>query len=233
MTLNATGCISGSPIISNEMTVPVITSGTTVLSYRFANPRILKVAGSDRFEFEVQVKADVSGTEFIKGNVNVDFNVSTLSSITGDWIATPVSGSVTDLSVTGSNLNVVLDGSLPVGTDYQKLLTVSGKIMDGTGEAGIDFNEENMNGKQLCKLAVSPGMEFYLSPNLYDEADFVNTWVGRVYAKKYGWTQIVALNFATSVNTSIWEGHAGLYDLHATNIRIHQAALLTIPTDGR
>jgi hypothetical protein len=235
MTSNATGCISGSPANSNEIIVPVISTGTTVLTYRFANPRIHKISGIDHFEFDVQLKADVSGSNFLKGNVNLIFNNSTLSPIAADWIATPVSGSVTDLAVSGSNVNIQLDvpNSLSISTTYQTLVTISGKITNGSGEAGIDFNEGNMNGKQFSKLVVSPGLELYQSPNAYDEPDFINTWVGRVYAMKYGWTQMNGLNWSTPVNTSIWEGFAGVYDLHATNIRIHKAGNLTIGSDGR
>jgi hypothetical protein len=230
--ISSEGCVS---VSRTAVTATVISQGTSQLSYRFANPRIHKVSGTDRFEFEVQVKADDSGTEFLKGNVNLIFNNSTLSSNVADWIATPVSGSVTDLSISGTFLNIELDvpNSLAINTSYHTLITISGKITNGTGEAGIDFNEGNMNGKQFNKLAVSPGMELYQSPNSYDEADFVNTWVGRVYAIKYGWTQMVSLNWAMPVNTSIWEGFAGVSNLHATNVRIHKAGLLAIPSDGQ
>jgi hypothetical protein len=235
MTSNATGCISGSQANSNEITVPVITTGTTVLSYRFANPRIHRISGIDHFEFDVQLKADVSGSEFRKGIVNIDFNNSTLSSNNAGWIATPVSGSVTALSVSGSILNIELDvpNTLTISNNYQTLITVSGRITNVSGEAGIDFNEGNMNGKQFSKIAASPGLEFYQSPNSYDEANFEDTWVGRVYAKKYGWSQIGGIvAWADEVNSSVWEGDALVPQAKAKNLRIHKPATLTIPVDA-
>lgn len=235
MTSNATGCISGSPANSNEIAVPVISTGTTVLSYRFANPRIHKILGIDRFEFDVELKADVAGSKFLKGNVNLNFNNSTLSPIAADWIATPVSGSVTDLAVSGSNLNIELDvpNTLVLGASYQTLVTISSKITNGTGEAGIDFNEGNMNGKQFSKLAASPGLELYPSPNTYEGDDFVNTWVGRVFGKKYFWTQMDKLDWTASVNSSVWDGHALVPLVKASNVRIHKAGDLSIPSDSQ
>ena len=229
----------------------IIPQGTTQLSYRFANPRIHQILGIDHFEFDVQLKADVSGSEFLKGNVNLVFNNSTLSSKDEDWIATPVSGLVTDKTISGSNLNIEIDlpNSLAISTTYQTLVTISGKITNSSGIAGIDFNEENMNGSQFYKLAGLPWYASYANPNNYDAADFVDTYVGRVYSDNSslslksattslwpGWTQVSSLDWTADVNTSVWDGNADIPGdilANASNLRIHNPATLTIPVNGK
>jgi hypothetical protein len=217
--------------------INVIPKENTQLSYRVANPRIINVSGTDSFGFEVQVKANVSGSNYLKGNVNLNFNNSTLSSDKSDWTVTPISGYSTDLSISGANLNVDLDAlssGVEITTTYQTLLTLRGKITSNTGMAGIDFSKGNMNGKQFYKLDASPGSDLYFAPNIYDNADFMDTWVGRVYCSNFGWTQIGGVVvWENGVNSSVWDGNAFVPIANALNLRIHQPATLTIPVDGQ
>jgi hypothetical protein len=219
----------------------VIPSGETQLSYRFANPRITNISSVDYFKFDVQVKANVGGTAYLKGNVNLDFSTTTLCSNETDWSATPISGYSADLTILGTNLNVALE-TLSSGTvitsAYQTLVTLTGKIMDNTGVAGIDFNEGNMNGQQSYKLSADPLFAAYYNPNGYDKADFIDTYVGRVFASIPGWTQIGgSVHWADNLNTSVWEGNAtmpGGSDVsNAANLRVHSPAILTIPANGK
>jgi len=218
----------------------VIPSGETQLSYRFANPRIANNGSGDYFEFDVQVKANVGSTAFLKGNVNLDMNITTLSSNEMDWIVTPISGYSSDLSILGTNLNVALetlDSGTEITTAYQNLITLKGKIMDNTGIAGIDFNEGNMNGQQSYKLLADPWFAAYYNPNAYDKSDFIDTYVGRIFATTSGWTQTGGLAWDKLKNTSVWEGNAtvpGGTDVStAAKLRIHKPATLTIPDNGK
>ena len=99
-----TGCFDIKPV-----DVLVISPENTQLSYRFTNPRIINGSGFDSFEFDVQVKANVSGSNFLKGNVNLNFNNSTLSPDKTDWLITPIPEYSADLSISGANLNVDLN----------------------------------------------------------------------------------------------------------------------------
>ncbi|MBV5314545.1 MAG: T9SS type A sorting domain-containing protein, partial [Prolixibacteraceae bacterium] len=237
--ISSAGCVSAS---RTAVTATVIPQGDEELSYRFANPRIHKVGGLDHFEFDVQVKASEAGTSFWAGNVNLDFNTSTLSADVTNWVVTSglsfTGKYTTELTINGSVLN--LDIKTPanatdftaITTAYQTMATLSGKITSSTGVTGIDFNEVNMNGKQFYKLATDPGYAAYKNQNAYDVADFVDTYVGRVYAVKYGWTQIVGLNWNAAVNTSVWEGDALVPVANASNLRIHKPGTLTLPSDA-
>ncbi len=230
----------------------------TELSYRFANPRIHQVVGVDHFEFDVQIKAVTSGTYFWAGNINLDFNSTTLSANAANWVSTlsaPFSAINSmgnakygaEISISGSNLNVEYKADVSainkpatssdfveITTGYQTIITLSAEITSTTGVAGIDFNEGFMNGIQLKKLSVSPQYAPYKDPNMYDIADFTDTYVGRIYASKWGWTQINGgtVNWADEVNSSVWEGDALVPIANASNLRIHVPAHLTIPADG-
>lgn len=94
------------------------------LSWRFANPRIIRVSGTDRFEFDVQVKADEAGTYFWSGQVNLTFN-NTAFQTTGLSVNAIRSGMSNDYSadlgdykydivktVTGTAPNMVLNVAL-------------------------------------------------------------------------------------------------------------------------
>ncbi len=257
--------------------VPVIPVGTEELSYRFANPRITNITGTDYFEFDVQVKADVAGTYFWKGLVNLTFNNSTLSTNIADWVVTKGSSFSGANSLTNPkyDIEMAIDGTSPnaifnlsysadantryktatsadfveATTDYQTLASVRGKIEVNTDVAGVDFNEINMNGQQFYKLSAYPWYSGYKNLNGYDVADFVDTYVGRIYSDNSslslksakieslwpGWTQASSLDWSANVNTSVWNGNAvipGGSIANASNMRIHNQATLSIPVDG-
>jgi len=236
------GCVSTS---RTPVTATVFPQGTTQLSYRFTNPEITNLSGTDYFEFDVEVKAN-EPSYFWTGNVNLDFNNNTLSSNPNDWSVMPAMLLYysTPISIVGSNLNIDckadIDASSEANTSnfaeittaYQTLFTVRAKITDQTGVAGIDFNEDNMNGKQFYYLSERPWYGACQNPNNYDPANFTDTYAGRVYATKFGWTQVGNLNWSIAVNTSLWEGEALVPLANASNLRIHNHAQLTIPVDG-
>jgi len=260
-TMPETGCFDIEPV-----TVLVIPYGSTQLSFRLVNPRIANIsAGNDYFEFDVQVKANVAGTYLWEGNVNLDFNNSTLSKNLIDWSADPgptfIGKYSTAVSLSSSTVNVACSGNpakiqMPAtSTDfteitdsYQTLVTIRGKISNNNGAAGIHFDETLMNGKQFYKLSDSPWYAGYASPNEYESADFVDTYVGRVYSDdsslslksattvpQPGWTQVTSLDWTANVNTSVWNGNAqvpGGSLVLTSNLRIHNPATLTVPEDG-
>jgi hypothetical protein len=222
----------------NILPVIVVPTGETQLSYRFANPKIVNESSGDFFEFDVQVKANVSGTTFLKGIVNLDYNSTTMSSIENDWTATTISGYNAFLTISETELNVDLNNigtGLFISTDYQTLLTIRGLISNNTGVAGIDFDESKMNGVQYYK--VPDGEDNYYSVNAYAKNDLIDTYVGRVYSAVPGWTQVGGLDWNKSENTSVWDGDAlitgGTDVSSASNLRVHVPATLAIPADGK
>ncbi|MDP2338687.1 MAG: hypothetical protein Q8N05_20005, partial [Bacteroidota bacterium] len=261
MTSNATACLAGSLATSNTVTATVIPQGTTELSYRFANPRITRVSGFDNFEFDIQVKANEAGTFFWKGQFSLNFDNTTLSTDAANWDAIPTSPFSANnslghakysvaLTITGSTLNIEYKGDVnatekaatsddfvEITSTYQTMASVRGRILSNTGIAGIDFNESNMNGQQFYKLSASPWYAAYKNPNLYDPADFTDTYVGRVFGASYFWTQVGGpVDWDDAVNTSVWDGSAAIPGgslANASNLRIHNPATLTLPIDGK
>jgi hypothetical protein len=112
-----------------------------------------------------------------------------------------------------------------------------------TGMAGITFYGLNMNGfVQYINDAPSTVLR-YTNPNSYDASNFTDTYLGRVYSTTNGWTQtggstngVSFLDWATPVNTSVWDGAATIPTAvvsNATALRIHTGATLTIPPTGQ
>jgi hypothetical protein len=254
------GCVS-SP--RKAVTATVIPASQKQLNFKFANPRITNVSGTEYFEFDIQVKADEAGSYLWSGQIILKFDNTTLSTAVADWFITRPSlfselnsaGNpkyATIKTITGTSPNKVLNigylgdvnvvnnsassaDFVEITNSYQTLASVRGKITSNTGVAGIDFKEVNMDGYQFNKLSANPWYASYVNPNVYDEADFMDTYVERVYCTEYLWTQMEALNWADAVNTSIWDGNATIPDgslSNASALRIHNSALLTIPVDA-
>jgi len=255
------GCIS---VSRTAVTATVIPQGIAKeLSYRFANPRIINGSGFDSFEFDVQVKADEAGTYLWSGQINLSLDNTTLSTDQSQWVisktglfnTTNTHGNakyVANLSIAGTspvkvlNMNYAGDAGalndpatavdfMEVTTTYQTIVSVRGRILSNIGTAGIDFIETTMNEVQNYKLSQSPWYAGYKNPNGYDQADFLDTYVNRVFSNAYSWTQILGLDWTTAINTSVWEGNAAIPDGSLTNasaLRIHNPGKLTIPVNG-
>jgi len=148
------------------------------LSWRFANPRIIRVGGFDNFEFDVQAKASTTGYYYFAGQVILNFNNTTLSTTAGQWTATLAPafialnntagaakyGITKTLTGTAPNkvVNIAITGEataagtnppdpldwVEFNTSYQTVVTVRGRITSNTGLAGVKFIQASMDGQQ-------------------------------------------------------------------------------------
>jgi len=258
-------------LISLGLLLTIVSSGQTAISFRLANPKVIYYTESggvpmdgDYFEFDIQVKAN--DLQYLySGEIALTYNSSSLISDAGFWITTKgtvlsSSGSPIKYSLLPNNITTgivrlpfagnptsvnrdpfrITDWNQISIVDFQTLLHVK-VLVDGemTGFAGINFDAA-MNGKFSYITGTST-----LSPygtNVYDPANFTDTYVGRIYANG-AWTQIggsvngvAYTNWATSVNTSVWDGEATIPTSgvsEASNLRIHSPAKLIIPATGQ
>jgi len=248
-------------LVACGLLLTIISSGQTTLTFRLANPSIINDAGTNYFAFDVQVKGDVAGTYLFSGQGVLSFANANLS---GTWAVLakgPMLAGTFGLggtpkytafvTTTGSPLKLniawVADASSvgePAGstrfnevtTGFQTLVTVYSAITNASGMAGVDFDEVSMNGQQFYKLNAVPWSAAYVSPSMYDPADLMNTYLGRIFANGV-WSQTGgALDWTASVNTSVWGGNGtvtSVPEAKASALRIHNAASLTIPPGGK
>lgn len=234
----------------------------TTLTYKVVNPRVINDLGTNYFVFDIQVAAASAGSFLWAGQANFTFNNTTFSNVPADWVvsggpllagtygvgATPkyhspgftltgvplrlnISFLANEVSLTRPATSTFFNEIL---TTFQTLATVYAPISDVSGIAGINFDQAGMDGFQQYKLSVNPWFAKYANPNLYDPGNFVNTYVGRIFANA-SWSQYGGLlDWGTSYNTSIWDGTAVLNSADNTpalvpNLRIESGASLTIP----
>jgi len=214
-----------------------VTTGQT-LTYRFVNPRIIKVGGLDKLEFSVEMMSSAT-TYFYSGQIRINFSNTALSAISADWTLTRnpdftvldsngtskytmnkgVVGGILSIPITP---DVFILGNIPSTSDYIQLTanvyrpvcTLSAKILSSTEVANMQFDEASMNAQQSF-ITVAGGPEtLYSDPVPYDPANFTNTYLGRLYSTFYGWSQVGNtvdaqwVNWTAAVNTSVWDGTA-------------------------
>lgn len=183
---------------SDPVEVSVIAVGNTQLEFRLSNPSIIYNSVNNYLEFDVQVKASVLGTWLLKGEINLEFNRMTLSSKQTNWLARPDSLIVaknslgnkkyeTELSVSESVLRIDFQAdvnakNLPateidyveITSEYLTLVSVRGVLISNSGITGIDFKENEMNGKQFYKISSAPWYESYKTTNKYDPSEILD-----------------------------------------------------------
>ena len=187
------------------------------LSFRFANPRIIRVSGFDNIEYDIQIKCSVAGTYYFSGSYIFVFDNNALTQNATQWIVTKaplITGDNTGgnpkytvtKTVTGTapnkRFNVALtcdagiisngpnaDDFSEIPTDWTTIFTARGRITSTALNAGIDFWESSMNGQQSYSTVASPYYANYVSPNIYDSRDLVNAALGRLYSDNWGWSQ--------------------------------------------
>ncbi len=198
----------------------IVLSGASIaqqLSFRFANPRIIRLSNVDHLQFDVQVKCNAANTYLWAATVKLNFNISAFSNTASQWVVATQggfngfnsSGSSLKYTVTktivGSVYNIALTGDVgvagngPNGDDFgavpqnawTTLITVSARLQDFSGDAlaGITFQESGMNGFQQYITGPST-FSTYVNPNLYDSRNFVSDFTGRFYSDLYGWSQL-------------------------------------------
>lgn len=239
------------------MLLTIISSGQT-LTFRLANPNLINDSGTDYFAFDIQVRADAAGSYLWSGQAVVSFGAS-LSSVADNWIVNfgPIlsgtySGSTPKYStlqtITGSNFNLGFYGNPgnvnqtaftrfnQITTSYQTVATVWAPITNPGGVAGVDFVEGSMDGFQSKKLLADPWFTGYTNPSGYDAANFLDTYLGRIYANA-AWSQFGGtIDWTASVNTAVWDGTAtipGGSVSSASALKVYAPATLTIPVNGK
>jgi len=187
------------------------------LSFRFANPRIIRISTVDHLQFDVQVKCDQAGKFLWAGQVKLNFNNSTFNNTATNWAVTPIgafsglnsSGIAVKYSIlktiTGSVYNIGLLGDpnvkgngpstadfAEIPTDWTTMITVSARLLDPSGDAlaGIDFLESGMDGFQQYISGPDVIENKFTDPNLFDSHDFMTAYTGRFFSTSKGWSQV-------------------------------------------
>ena len=189
------------------------------LSYRFANPRIIRLSNVDNLQYDVQIKCSQAGTFLWLSQIKLNFNNTTFNNTATTWTVTKagdfntlntqdgfkytVTKTITgtapnkvfnlaltgDVNVQGNGPNA--DDFTEVPVEWTTLVTISSRLAVATGDAlaGIDFLESGMNGYQQY---ISGPTEYtlYTNPNIFDSKDFLSDYTGRFYSTSKGWSQI-------------------------------------------
>jgi hypothetical protein len=187
------------------------------LTFRFANPRIIRISGIDNFAYDIQVMASAGGTYLWSGQARMTFDNSTLDQdVTDDWLDVrgPLLSGTDSHSDNKYNITITTVTSTPkkayiawtadpassgknpgpadfnaITTSYQTLLTVEAPITSSTGVAGISYDTASMNNEQFY-ISAPHTFVHYIDPNLYNPHNFVRTYVGRIYSNTWGWSQV-------------------------------------------
>ncbi len=187
------------------------------LSFRFANPRMIRISNFNNLQFDVQVKCNQADKFLWAGTVKLNFNPTTFNNTPTTWAVTPVgtfdglnsSGRAFKYSITktitGSVLNVAILGDVGVKgngpnaadftaipADWTTIITVSARLLDTSGDAlaGIDFLESGMNGFEQYISAPDVIDTKFTTPNLFDARDFLTAYTGRFFSASKLWSQV-------------------------------------------
>lgn len=187
------------------------------LIWRMTNPRIIK-STQQRFEFDIEVKANQNGSYYSSGQCMVYFNNDAISySSDLHWTVIPAGISAQTHPDIGNKYVItrVRSGSYPgvkllialsptdeavldelpnagylaeITTEWQTYVKVQCRINDQSADAGITFYEEGTNGQNFY-LSV-PGTETaYQNPGLFDALNLSQASLGRIYCTTHGWSQ--------------------------------------------
>ena len=190
------------------------------LSWRFANPRIIRLSNVDHLQFDVQVKCDVADTYLWAATVKLNFLSATFNNTYTNWVVTKV-GAFNGLntasglkytvtrSITGSApskvYNIALTGDPAVKgndptspddfavipTDWTTMITVSARLLITTGDALAGIDFLESGMNGFELSLASPGVTgYYTDPNIFDSRNFANSYTGRFYSTFWGWSQI-------------------------------------------
>lgn len=183
---------------SDPVDVNVIAIGNTQLEFRLDNPRIITNSVNNYLEFDVQLRVDSDVYWLWDGQINLDFNKMTLSSNETNWETLPdtllmennsigntkynidlsISGSVLTLDIHADantqNLPASENDFVKIGSEYLTLVSLKCVIISDSGNAGIDFVENEMNGSQFYKISEVPWYESFHTTNHYDPAGIVD-----------------------------------------------------------
>jgi hypothetical protein len=189
------------------------------ITWRFANPEIIRSGSTDRLEFDLQVKASAGGTYFWSGQYILTFNnfafLSSTTNVTvirsgisnqysyalGDQkysITRTITGVTPNqvINVALTPMDVAMLNELPnsewlaeLTTEWQTFTRLRITISDPSPLAGISFIEASMNS-QIFYLSAPGFITNYTSPNLYESPNLNLLHLGRIYSDTHGWSQV-------------------------------------------
>ncbi len=189
------------------------------ITWRFANPEIIRQTTSDRLEFDLQVKASEAGTYFWSGQFNLTFNNAAFytTAVNTTVIRSGISNQYSDdledqkyaitRTITGTEPNLVINVALTptdisilaeepdeawsaeITTEWQTFARLKLRIDDPSLIANISFIQASMNG-QISYHSAPGVITNYENPNLYEALDLSSTHLGRIYSDAYGWSQV-------------------------------------------
>ena len=182
------------------------------LSFRYANPRIIRLSGFDNLQFDVQLQCNQTGYYLWAVTVKLNFNNTTFNNTATNWGVSQIgafSGTnsqsglkyTVTKTVTGTSpgkvCNIALTGDVnaapngPNATDFAEaptswttMITVSARLLDtsGDGLAGISFLQAGMNGFEQYIPDATGVFSTFPTSNLYDTHDFLTAYTGRFYS---------------------------------------------------
>ncbi len=190
------------------------------LSYRFVNPRIIRLSAVDHLQFDVQIKCNTPGTYLWLSSIYLQFNNSAFNNDALNWSVVKLGDFAALNSQFGFKYNLVKSIT---GTAPNKLfnMTLHGDVnVQGNGPNPDDFTEvptdwtsivtirarfiPPVSGDLLAGISFvpasmngtqqyitgAPAYTLYTNPNIYDSRDFAADYTGRIYSSLYGWSQI-------------------------------------------
>ncbi len=190
------------------------------LSWRFANPRIIRLSGVDHLQFEVQVQCSQAGTYLWASQIKLVFNNTAFNNTAANWsviragvfagnntqdnpkytITKTITGTSPDkvynIGITG-DVNVQGEGGNPddfglVPTTWTTLVTVSARFITPVDDDWLAGIDFLESGMNGFQQYITTPNTFvlYQNPNLFDAKEFLTTNSGRLYSTNHGWSQI-------------------------------------------
>jgi hypothetical protein len=200
----------------------MITSGLFAqqLSWRFANPRFIRLSGVDHLQFEVQVQCSQAGTYLWASQIKLVFNNTAFNNTASNWtviragvfagnntqdnpkytITKTITGNSPDkiynIGITG-DVNAQGNGGNEddfglVPTTWTTLVTVSARFITPVDDDWLAGIDFLESGMNGFQQHITTPNTYvlYQNPNLFDAKEFLTTNSGRLYATNYGWSQI-------------------------------------------
>jgi|GEM_PF-1737818 len=227
----------------------VIAESQPTLSFRLTNPRIIRVSGTDRLEFQVEVKASASGTYFnaLQATLNTTSGAFITGTPTGNFtpIRTGLSANATKYSTLVGTVNAsgrigislstdhLYDPGSEVLSDYFDLMPTTWtalfiaqvKISNSALVAGLNWNTGLMNINEFYQDPSSSGLLSYKNPNSYDPDVMQNLYMGRIYSAAWGWSQVGNTSNAQWVSWPVAVA-TSVYDTSANSATITETGSL-------
>ncbi len=182
----------------------------TQLSFRFSNPHVIS-GPPDMFQFDVDVKADGSGTFHCDLQVYLDYStdafgpgivgngkviVSTLNLMSGHYLIVNTTDNTTSkiAIITEATEEMAQTGSSDyfneMETSWVGLFRFQIEIAGADELTGITFDETLMNGGQYMQSLTSTDPIVYTDPNLYENTLSDLSLVGQDLQLTTGWAGI-------------------------------------------